>query len=303
MNKIVNSILGFSIGDALGVPYEFKERNSFKCTGMIKSRKDSYHGALPKGTWSDDTSLMLCVLDSLRGKTEEEQYEIFRKNAIGWKEEGEFTATGVVFDIGTSCNLGIAYMKYRSENKSAMDITSNGNGGLMRVLPLCFLKYKDNEELLKKVEIFNSCSHNHIISNVGCLIYILLAKELLKVNKLESALKEVINNIEDKYKIPEYKNIWTLEILNKNENEIKSSGYVVDTLESCIYSLNNSSSYKEAIIKAVNLGGDTDTIGALTGGLASLNYSIPLIYKLNLKRRKEIVQLSRYDFINDLNLF
>lgn len=293
MNKIKNSILGFAIGDAFGVPYEFKERNSFKCTGMIKSNENSYHGVLPKGTWSDDTSLMLCVLDSLREKDEKNQYEIFCNNVIGWKDRGIFTATGIAFDIGTSCNLGISYMKHGKVNKSANDIKSNGNGGLMRILPLCFLTYSNNEEILKKIEIFNSFSHNHIISNIGCLIYILIAKSLLKTNNIKSALKEAINNIEDKYKIEEYINIWSLEILNKKENEVKSSGYIVDTLEACIYSLNNSRTYKEAILKAINLGDDTDTIGALTGGLAGLNYPIPFIYKYNLKRSKEIIKLSQ----------
>lgn len=293
MKKIQNSILGFAVGDAFGVPYEFMERNSFKCTTMIKSNENSFHGQLPIGTWSDDTSLMLCVLDALRGNTKEEQYEIFRDNAIRWKKNNEFTASGITFDIGTSCNIGISCMEFRVENKRAKDIQANGNGGIMRILPLSFLEYRNNEEILKKVELFNSCSHNHMISNIGCLIYILLAKSLLKTNSLEDALKETINKIEDKYKISEYKNIWTLEILNKKENEIKSGSYVVDTLEACIYSLNNSHSYKESIIKAVNLGKDTDTIAALTGGLIALNYPMPAIYKLKLRNRKEILELCK----------
>lgn len=297
MNEIENSVVGFAIGDMLGLPYEFKERNSFNCTKLIKSNKNSYHGLLPKGTWSDDTSLMLCVLDALKGITDKEQYEIFRENAIAWKEDGKFTATGIVFDIGTSCNLGISYMKHRKENKNADDINSNGNGGLMRILPLCFLEYRDNEEILKKIEIFNKCSHNHLTSNIGCLIYILIAKTLLKTKNIKSALIEVVSNIENKYKIPEYENIWNLKILNMNEDEIKSSGYIVDTLESCIYSLYNAKNYKEVVLRAINLGNDTDTIGALTGGLAALIYPIPFIYKWYLKKRKEIIQLVRDSYM------
>ena len=113
----------------------------------------------------------------------------------------------------------------------------------------------------------------------------------------ENALKSAINSISDVYKIPEYQRIWDLSIVNANINTIKSSGYIVDTLEASIYSLINSVSFEDAVLKAVNLGDDTDTVGAIAGGLAGIYYdNIPQRWIDNIRKR-EIVEelLENYD--------
>ena len=149
---------------------------------------------------------------------------------------------------------------------------SNGNGGLMRILPLAFVPFSNNEELLEYIKLFNGCSHNHIISHICCVIYILLAKNLINGIPFEVALQKAIDVIEPEYRIPELNRIWTLEILTTSEDDIRSGGYVVDTLEAAIWCCQRSKSYKEAVLKAVNLGRDTDTIAAITGGLAGIMY-------------------------------
>ena len=113
-STVERSIVGFAIGDALGVPYEFKKRGSFHCDDMRGSRLWDPHGLLPCGTWSDDTSLLLCVLDALQKSNKGAIYKRWRKNAIQWCLLGKFTNHGyrVPYDIGVSCRIGITCMMF-----------------------------------------------------------------------------------------------------------------------------------------------------------------------------------------------
>jgi ADP-ribosylglycohydrolase len=292
-NIIRNSIYGFIIGDIIGVPYEFKIRKTFNCTDMRASTFYDAHSTLPLGSWSDDTSLMLSVLDALTlpDACKKEIYEKFRENAIGWMYHGKFTNHGddIPYDIGNSCCAGITAMKLGRTNPKADKSVSNG--GLMRILPLAFLPYEKDEEILDFIKLFNKDSHNSQISHIGCLIYIKFAQELVKISgkSAENALKSAINGISEAYKIPEYQRIWDLSIINADINTIKSSGYIVDTLEASIWSLMNSVSFEDAVLTAVNLGDDTDTVGAIAGGLAGIYYDdIPQRWIDNI-RKIEIV--------------
>jgi ADP-ribosylglycohydrolase len=306
--KIHDAIMGFVVGDAIGVPYEFKTRGLFNCTDMRASTDADFHFALPLGTWSDDTSLMLCVLDALSHfgtqNANQKMFEVFRNNAVAWAKSGKFTNHGepYPFDIGNSCRKGIIELQTGKRNKDADLSSSNGNGGLMRIPPLALLyvindketiKYVINDkDLMKYIQLFNRCSHNHKISNVGCLIYIRLAEQLIKGLNIRDALSAAVNAIDSQYKIPEYQRIWDLSILNTKENDISSSGYVVDTLEAAIWCCHNASSYKEAVLSAVNLGNDTDTIAALTGFLAGICYKgIPAEWKSSIRDKETIERL------------
>ena len=268
------SLVGFALGDIIGIPYEFKKRGTFRCDDLRRSTYKDAHFILPKGCWSDDTSLMLCTLDALKGKTKEKIYKRWRRNAIEWFLFGKYTNHGfrIPYDVGKSCRAGIISMMFHTKNKKAGDIHSNGNGGLMRILPIAFLPTDDPEEILEYIHIFNSCSHNHLISNIGCLIYILFAKKLLAGSSVEDALKSLSSTVDKKYQIPEYNRLWTGSLLCAARHEIGSTGYVVHSLEAAIWCLFRSSNFEEAILLAVNLGGDTDTIAALTGGLAGIVY-------------------------------
>ena len=284
-------VLGFAIGDAVGVPYEFQARDSFQCKDMIGCDEKSFH-EVPMGTWSDDTSLLLCVLDACCEETEQGMFQKWSENAIGWMYEGRFSCTDMPFDIGYSVRLGISSLKTGRENYSADGEDANGNGGLMRVLPLAFLEHEDDEALMRLIRLFNSCSHNHMISHVGCLIYVKLLKGLCEDNRraLRDVLRDVVESISKEYKIPEYARIWDLSLLDCRCNEIKSSGYVVDTLEAAIWSCYQSSSYKEAVLTAVNLGDDTDTVAALCGGIAGVLFGEVPERWVNGLRKKELIE-------------
>lgn len=309
-STLYNAIMGFIVGDAVGVPYEFKTRGLFTCTDMRASTDADFHFSLPLGSWSDDTSLMLCVLDALTLHNQknafDKMYQRFRENAVQWAKYGKFTNHGepYPFDIGNSCRRGITELQTGRRNTTADLSSSNGNGGLMRIPPLALLyvtndknlkKYVTNDNLLMDyIKLFNACSHNHIISHVGCLIYIRLAEQLLQGQNVGNALKIAVNSIENQYKIQEYQRIWDLSILNTHIDDVKSSGYVVDTLEAAIWCCHHSTSYRDAVLKAVNLGDDTDTVAALTGFLAGICYQdIPEDWQNNIKNGQSVFNMCK----------
>ena len=231
------------------------------------------------------------------------------KNAIAWAYFGKFTnhIYLIPYDIGVTCRRGINCMMFCKENRKANNIRFNGNGGLMRMLPLAFLEYKSDEELLNKIQLFNHCSHNHIISHIGCLIYVKFLKCLYedKGQSFQDVLRNVVESILEAYKIPEYVRIWNLSLLDCSREEIKSSGYVVDTLEAAIWCVSQSQNFEEAILKAVNLGDDTDTVAAVCGSMAGVVFKeIPEKWMKNLRKRELIEKVvNKFNMAKEKRIF
>ena len=235
-----SAIYGLAVGDALGVPYEFKERGSFTCETM--TGYGTWNKAL--GTWSDDTSMTLATLDSLKEKGRVDCEDI-RDKFCSWLYEDAYTAEDETFDVGTTTRMAL------QSGEGLKDYFSNGNGSLMRILPLAFFDVTDEE--IKKV---SAITHGHELSMNACVEYVHLARTLIKGKEIKEE-----------------------EIRNKPMEEIESSGFVRHTLEASIWCLLNTSSYSEAVLTAVNLGDDTDTTGAVTGGLAGILYGYDAIPK------------------------
>lgn len=248
MSNLKSAIYGIAVGDALGVPYEFKKRGSFNCTDMV-----GYGTHNQKvGTWSDDTSMTIATCKSLKENDKKVNISDITINFKDWLYNAKFTPFGRVFDCGITTQTAL------NSGKGLDDLYSNGNGSLMRILPLAFVDCSNEE-----IENVSAITHAHDISKEACKIYIEIAKQLI----LGKNIKEIIKNIKVSDVYSRLKIIDTL-----SENDIKSSGYVVDTLEACIWCLINTNNYKDAVLKAVNLGDDTDTVGAVTGGLAGIMY-------------------------------
>ena len=295
---ITSGIIGFTVGDILGVPVEFKTREELRQNPVLDLREYGTHNQ-PLGSWSDDTSMTLATMDSII-KCKEINTNDMADKFIKWYRNGEYTATGIMFDIGTTTQQ--ALVKYQR----GIDIASkcggereydNGNGSLMRMLPIayyCYLKGLEDTEILKIVKEVSSITHRHPISILGCYIYVRLAIELLKGKGLLQAYQE-IKKLDYSYftedTIYKYERILNNDIGLYNIDEISSNGYIVSTLEAVIWTLINSKSFNEAIIKAINLGEDTDTVGACVGGLAGIYYRIE-----NIKQKWKD-NILRYDYI------
>lgn len=266
-----SAIYGLAVGDALGVPAEFKTRGSFAIKDMVGY--GTHHQ--PAGTWSDDTSMTLATCDAIR-RTGNVDAEAIREAFCDWLFQGKYAIDHVVFDCGNTTGQALQC------GHGFDDVRSNGNGSLMRILPLAFT---DADE--RTIEAVSSITHAHAISVRACQIYVWCARRLLAGEDLAV----ILNSFTE----PEpFHQLSQLEELR--ESDIRSSGYVVDTLEAALWSLLHSHSYEETVLKAVNLGDDTDTVGAVAGGLAGIIYGFEGIPKEWFKclRGKEIIESSLF---------
>lgn len=298
--KVFGGIIGVCVGDALGVPVEFKSRLYLKEHPVRDMLGYGTHHQ-PKGTWSDDSSLTLCLVESLcNGLDLKDIAERFLK----WLEEGYWTPYGKVFDVGNTTMLALLRFKegISPELAGLDDEFSNGNGSLMRILPLAF--YVHNLALEKQFEIthkVSSITHRHIRSQMACGIYIQFAIGLLEGLTPSESYERTKKICLDYYtKKPYIRELMHLERILKgniaelSKDEIISSGYVVDSLEASLWSFLTSNSFEEAVLKGINLGGDTDTVGAITGGIAGIYYgynAIPTKWIDCLARKEDIINL------------
>ncbi|WP_235972774.1 ADP-ribosylglycohydrolase family protein [Pedobacter ghigonis] len=282
---IHSAIFGLVVGDALGVPVEFKSRDFLKKFPVTDMLEYGVHHQ-PMGTWSDDSSLTLCLTESLcNGYNLDDISQKF----LQWFNAQIWTPHGRVFDIGIATTAAIKLIDHGADpvlcgGASEMD---NGNGSLMRILPLLFYleKESDLKVIFQRVKEVSSITHAHFRSVFACFIYIVYGQELLKgINKSEAYLNMqyklknfIANNDFDAKEIKLFKRLLVDDISTVPENEIYSSGYVLHSLEASLWCIQTTGSYEDAVLKAVNLGDDTDTTAAITGGLAGLIYGLESI--------------------------
>ncbi len=301
-DKIKAVILGHAVGDALGVPVEFCERNELAekpVTDMVGYGTYPY----PEGCWSDDTSMSLAALDSLAsGKLD---FDDIMVKFGEWYYDDEYTPTGEMFDVGNTCSYAIDnYFAYHKpvEECGLTGERSNGNGSLMRIHPfvlyatLTFLK--GNEEghwlWMECIKRASALTHAHDRAIMGCYIYGYCLSFLLKEATRESLVAGIKFAGEDLDYLPEfehYKRIFDSNFEKLTIDDIKSTGYVVDTLEAALWCVLTTDNYRDCVLKAVNLGDDTDTVAAVAGGLAGALYgydAIPSEWLDTLKRKDYI---------------
>lgn len=301
-NNIKSGIFGVCVGDALGVPVEFKKREDLK-KSPVMGYLEYMSWNQPKGTWSDDSSLTLCLADELsKGYDLEEIGQSF----IKWVKCGHWTSHGKLFDIGGTTRHSIARLIKGESARFSGNIfeEDNGNGSLMRILPLAFYLKNENdtEKLYQTVKEVSSITHGHFRSVFACFIYVIFAIELIKGKSkkeaynytqeiaLEYAESQGFNTKE----IQLFDRILNNDISTLSEDKIKSSGYVLHSLEASLWCFLNSESYAQAVLKAVNLGEDTDTTAAITGGIAGIFYgfeNIPEEWISELVRKDDIEKL------------
>jgi ADP-ribosylglycohydrolase len=297
------ALLGLAVGDALGVPVEFKNRDTLRKEPVTGLRGYGTHNQ-PPGTWSDDSSLAFCLADSLCGGYD---LDDVARQFIGWYQRGHWTPHGKLFDIGFTTRAAIERLMRGKTPVLAGGFgeEDNGNGSLMRVLPLLFhVHSRPAEERFRLVSEVSSMTHGHLRSVLACFIYLEFARQLLaghgKQHAYENTIQEVNVFLEDMpfnvVDIQNFTRIMDGTLPGSTEAEIRSSGYVLHTLEASLWCLLAEDTYAATVLKAVNLGGDTDTTGAVAGGLAGLLYGtagIPAEWLDGLVRRDDIKELAR----------
>ena len=310
-NIWLNGIMGVVVGDALGMPVQFLTRKDVKESPVTKMEGyGTYH--MPVGTWSDDSSMTLATLCSLIENRKVDCEDIM-KRFVAWDYQGKYTPFGTAFDQGKTCIAAIYnYVKTKDIHACGLkDEYSNGNGSLMRIMPVCLWVYEENrkgnmteEETVDMLHRVSALTHAHLRSMMGCGFYYFMVKAILDmegalIDRLQKGVDDAVSfyhkEIENLVQMSHYGRLFHLsEFKEVKESEIRSSGYVVDSLEAAIWSLITTNSFKEAALKAVNLGGDTDTIGAIACGLAGLFYGykdIPKQWIKVIQKKDDIVDL------------
>lgn len=295
-------LFGVAIGDALGVPVEFNDRQTI-ALNPVTSMKGYGTYNLPPGTFSDDSSLAFCLAEAL---TKEFNLQTIADNFIDWLNNKYWTPRGTVFDVGIATSQAINRLQQGCQPDLAggMDISDNGNGSLMRILPL--LIYINNKTLFERYQIIkqvSSITHGHIRSVIACFYYLEFARQLANgidkfeiYKNLQTEIHQHLNSLfinPDEIKL--FDRLLKGNIHKLPDHEILSSGYVLHTLEASVWCLLVTNNYKEATLKAVNLGSDTDTTGAVTGGLAGLLYgweNIPQTWLQQIARKDDIEDLA-----------
>ncbi len=312
-DKWLDGIFGVIVGDALGCPVEFRHRYELQKDPVTNMRGYGTFD-LPAGSWTDDSSLTLALLDSLGERKAIVLPDIMDK-FTAWLEQGDYTPYGDTFDVGRGTEQAIYRYKW-GKDVTACGGTSahdNGNGSLMRIMPACLYCYEqeqlgkmDRKAAIDMIHTVSGLTHNHLRSKIACGLYYFMVASILGDTE-DTPLIDLLQRGmtsgwtfyaqagTDPAELACYSHLLNLAYFaTVGEEEICSSGYVVDTMETAVWSLITTNSYAECTLNAVNLGEDTDTVAAIAGGLAGLYYGMDQIPHDWLKA------IARKDWIYDL---
>ncbi|TGE24122.1 ADP-ribosylglycohydrolase family protein [Hymenobacter aquaticus] len=300
------ALLGLAVADALGVPVEFESRARRRPDPVTAMRAYGTHHQ-PSGTWSDDSSLTFCLAESLVyvGSYAIDTHDLSRR-FINWLDHGYWTPHGQVFDVGIATREAIARLRagVAPEKAGGQREYDNGNGALMRILPLVFhprWQRADAAERQRLTHQVCSLTHGHYRSTLACYLYLEMAWGLLQGLTPAQAQQRLRQDVAPGLLPRLAKEIHHVErVLDAGlalvpEADIQSSGYVVHTLEAALWCLLRGEGYADTVLRAVNLGDDTDTTGAVAGGLAGLCYGVaqlPADWLQVLVKRAEIENLA-----------
>ena len=297
-SRILGGLYGSLVGDALGVPVEFKPRADRVHDPVTDMREYGTHGQ-PRGTWSDDGALLLCTVESLAKKGFDTQD--MGDRFVRWYAKGHWTARGTLFDIGVATRkaLGLIERDCPAENAGGQEVNSNGNGSVMRILPVVLGSLNVDEDVLcDSIARASAITHAHDRSKLACVFHGLFVREMMAVRDAAEALKQTQEAFGRRYaghsELSHFHQVMSPSLNSFPEFEIESSGYVIDTLTASLWCLLTTNTFSGCVLKAVNLGDDTDTTGCVAGGLAGVFYgvnAIPADWMAALPRQEDLKKL------------
>lgn len=297
-DRIRGGLLGTIVGDALGVPVEFTGR-SVRDRDPVTDMRGFGTWNQPPGTWSDDGSMTLITAEifTLCGWDLKAVMEGF----LDWFDHGKWTSHGKVIDIGnrTRNSLSLFRIDHDIANCGGDEETDNGNGSLMRCFPIsAWLAGVSNIDRIRLAGEASALTHAHPRSRLCCAWHALWC-ELALSNDTRTATLKAGQRLRRDVPLEERTHLARIldgSILDLPREQVVSGGYVVSTLEASIWCLAQHQTFKDMVLAAVNLGGDTDTTGAVTGGMAGWMcgaQAIPEEWLAALPRREEIEHLAK----------
>ena len=263
-DRLLGSFLGLAIGDAVGTTVEFRARDTFEpVTDMVG--KGPFN--LPAGYFTDDTSMALCLAESLI------EYPLLDRNDLlsrfsKWYREGVNSPTGRCFDIGTTTRSAIVDWEKTGNVLNNTGPWDAGNGSIMRLAPAVIKYHNDRDRAIATAIMQGETTHGSVEACDSCD---LLARVLLTAYVTDD--KNAVLNVDAQDGWADsVKNI--LKTLDVSRDEVKSSGYVIHTLHAALWCFKNTDNFRDAILLATNLGEDADTVAAVTGQIAGAFYGI-----------------------------
>ncbi len=289
-DKFSGTLLGLAIGDALGAQVEFKPRGSFD---PVTDMQGGGPHDLEPGYWTDDTSMALCLAESLI----ESDFDLKGQLAkyLKWYQEGYLSSTGECFDIGNNTADSLNHYKMTGELPPEKERAA-GNGSLMRLAPVPMYCHRDFARAVEYSGQSSLTTHNNIMAIDACRFVGGLIQKFINSKDKSAAYKEQEINATAAILSLDNRVLKAISgaLAKESAAKISSDGFVINSLEASLWAFYQGNSFKEALLKAVNLGHDADTIGAITGQLAGAFYgqkAIPEPWIKKLAYREKILSL------------
>ncbi|HOI73618.1 MAG TPA: ADP-ribosylglycohydrolase family protein [Syntrophales bacterium] len=266
-------LIGLAVGDALGTTVEFSAPGTFR--PLVNMIGGGPFGLEP-GQWTDDTSMALCLAESLiacRCMNARDQMERYRR----WWREGYLSSTGKCFDIGSTVRAALtAFEKTGNPLSGSTDPFTAGNGSLMRLAPVPMFFHRDARQAIDQSGESSRTTHGALTAVDACRYFGALLWGALNGAAKNDLLSDFYSPDpgywEGKPLIPEIADIAAGSYKRKEPPEIKGTGYVVQSLEAALWAFHKGGSFEEGCLLAVNLGNDADTTGAIYGQIAGAYY-------------------------------
>ncbi|WP_262269573.1 ADP-ribosylglycohydrolase family protein [Microvirga yunnanensis] len=261
------TLLGLAIGDALGATLQFTRRDS---TPVVRDLVGSGPFRLEPGQWTDDTSMALCLADSLIACPDFNRWDLMDR-FVRWWRCGENSVTGTCFDIGKTTQKALALYERtgKTAREGSQDSKQAGSGSLKRLAPVVIAAVPDRSLATVLAELQSRLTHPAPIAHDACRFFAQLLVEAITGGSKDSVLRS-----RPWFGASEIRVIAAGEWEPKSRDEIYSSGYVVSTLEAALWCVAGTDSFEEALILAANLGDHSDTVAAVTGQLAGALYGM-----------------------------
>ena len=281
--RLAGGLVGLLVGDALGVPYEFHSRAAIPPPAEIEFDPPlgfvRAHAGVRPGTWSDDGAQALILLDSLLdcGRFDPAR---FAQGLMGWNQSGFMAVDGEVFDVGIQTAAAIRRLQagVAPLEAGATDERSNGNGSLMRVLPLALWHRGSDSALIADAFDQSAVTHGHVRSKLCCSLYCLWARNI--IIERDDAWQAAVESLCAAFARGslEREELERRIVPSDDDAEISGSGYVVHSLHAASWA-NSHDSYEAVVKAAISLGDDTDTTACIAGGIAGLRFGVDAIPK------------------------
>jgi ADP-ribosyl-[dinitrogen reductase] hydrolase len=267
--RVRGCFYGCLVGDALGAPVEFNERGTFPEVREMLPNKNFGRGLIPAGAFTDDGSMMMALAAAIVAAGGKQDPLTVLTHYKEWLFNGYLSSIDVCFDIGNTCRSAIFdFVRNDTLEANTSDKWQAGNGSLMRIAAVPIVWSKDPDEAWNQGEISSKTTHTNDEAVWACGIFSALVAHALN-GKTKDELFEFLK-MHTNEKI-------TGDLIFKTREQIKSSGYVIDTLEATLWAFFTTDSFEDGLIKIVNLGDDADTVGAVFGTLAGAFYGVEAI--------------------------